>query len=271
MASRILKLRRPDVCHLCGTSLEAGEEGWWDAGAKTVTCLGCHEPAAQTPEANETLQLDRGRAGASAAREYERRRTNRQTGVREAHPRVGGLLLWLRDAPQHEAAFRTGGLGEAAVGESLERRTFEGPAIILHDRRMPRGRGNIDHVAIAPTGVFVIDAKAHSGNVRIENPLFGSAKLRIAGRDRTKLIDGLDRQVAAVRDALDRARPPDVPIQGVLCFTTADLPVLRTLKIRGHLLLYRKALATRLNAEGQLRPIEIEAIARGLAKELPAA
>ena len=152
--------------------------------------------------------------------------------MRNAHPHVGRLLLWLTDAPQHEVAFKTGEFGEIAVAESLERRTAEGPAVILHDRRMPPGRGNIDHVAIAPTGVFVIDAKAHSGNVRIDSPLFGSAKLRIAGRDSTKLIDGLDRQVAAVRDALARAGHPDVTVQRVLCFTAPDLTLLRTLKMR---------------------------------------
>jgi hypothetical protein len=44
-----------------------------------------------------------------------------------------------------------------------------------------------------------------------------------------------------------------VPVQGVLCFTAAaDLPVLGKLTIRGHLLLYRKALSKRLNAEGPL-------------------
>ncbi len=136
---------------------------------------------------------------------------------------------------------------------------------------MPRGRGNIDHVAIAPTGVFVIDAKAHSGKVQIDRPLFGSAKLRIAGRDRMDLIDGLDRQVTAVRDALDRAGHADVPIQGVLCFTNADLPLMRTLRMRGHVLLYRKALAARLNADGELDSDEIEAIAHRLAHELPPA
>jgi len=41
--------------------------------------------------------------------------------------------------------------------------------------------------------------------------------------------------------------------------------------MRGHLLLYRKALAKKLNADGALEPAEIEAIARDLTRELPAA
>lgn len=271
MASRILKLRRPDACVSCGTGVEAGTKAWWDADTRTVTCLACHRLTAQPPNTKEPELLERGHAGASARREYERRRTNREASVRGAHRHIGGLLLWLQDAPQHETSFRAGGPGELAVGESLDRRTAEGPAIILHDRRMPRGRGNIDHVAIAPAGVFVIDAKAHSGKVQIDRPLFGSTKLRIAGRDRAELIDGLDRQVAAVRDALGRVGHVDVPIRGVLCFTNADLPLLRTLRIRGHVLLYRKALAARLNADGKLNADEIEAIAHELARELPRA
>jgi hypothetical protein len=136
---------------------------------------------------------------------------------------------------------------------------------------MPLGRGNIDHIAVAPTGVYVIDAKAHSGTIRLEKPLFGAARLQIAGRDHTKLMDGLDRQVAAARDALDRAGQADVPVRGVLCFTNADLPVVRTLTMRGHLVLYRKALAKRLNADGALQPPDIDLIARTIARELPPA
>ena len=68
-----------------------------------------------------------------------------------------------------------------------------------------------------------------------------------------------------------RLRPtatPDVPVQGVLCFTTADLPLFGTLKMRGHLLLHRKALAKRLNASGPLGPPAIEALADSLAAVL---
>lgn len=270
MPSRTLKLRRAGVCAVCGRDLQAGETAWWDSTAKRVTCSDCHELAVAGADADGATP-DRGTAGGSAGREHERRRTRRETRVRNAHPHIGGLLLWLTDEPQHQRAFKAGQLGEVAVGESLEKRTAEGPAVIFHDRRMPLVRGNIDHIAVAPTGVYVIDAKAHSGTVRIDRPLFGAARLRIAGRDQTKLIDGLDRQVATVRDALDRDGHADVPVQGVLCFTNADLPVVRTLTMRGHLVLYRKALAKRINADGALKQAEIDLIVRTLATKLPAA
>ena len=106
MASRILKLRRPDVCVVCGTSIEASSEAWWDAVTKTATCLACHRVVTQTPNSTEPELLDRRDAGASARREYERRKTSREASVRGAHRHIGGLLLWLKDAPQHEIAFK---------------------------------------------------------------------------------------------------------------------------------------------------------------------
>jgi nuclease-like protein len=118
---------------------------------------------------------------------------------------------------------------------------------------MPHGRGDIDHIAIAPSGIYVIDTKDWAGSVRVRRPLFGAPKLLIAGRDRTHLIDGLEGQIAAVRAALATNADMDLPIQGVLCFTRADLPLLGTTRLRGHLLIYRKALAKRLNADGHAR------------------
>jgi hypothetical protein len=275
MPSRILKLRRPDQCAHCATDLAAGSQAYWDSDARAVTCLSCLVPPAPpspAPTPAPQQPINRGTAGASALREHERRKHNREQRTRQAHPHIGGLLLALRDEPQHELAFLRGGRGEAAVAGSLEARTAGGPTVLLHDRRMPRGRGNVDHLAISPNGIFVIDAKDWKGKVSVSTPLFGKSKLLIAGRDRTKLLDGLDRQVAAVENALgDAAR--SWPIQGVLCFTKADLPMLGlgTTKMRSHLLLYRKAMAKRLNASGPFTLAQIDATARALAAALPPA
>jgi hypothetical protein len=172
---RQLRLRRPDPCLVCHRPLEAGARAWWDAASGRVVCPDCHGAVGS---------LDPGRAGASAAREYERRKLRRETATREAHPIIGAALPALGRAPQHETAFRRGAEGETAVADSLARRVAR-PAIVLHDRRMPRGAGNIDHLAIAPTGVFVIDAKQRAGKVRVAWPLLEAGLLILGAIART--------------------------------------------------------------------------------------
>jgi hypothetical protein len=47
-----------------------------------------------------------------------------------------------------------------------------------------------------------ISIKRYRGKIEVRQPLFGAAKLKIAGRDQTKLVDGLARQVAVVEATL---------------------------------------------------------------------
>jgi hypothetical protein len=157
---------------------------------------------------------------------------------------------------QEERNWLTGAEGEQALASSLARRCPGVP--MLHDRRAPMSRANIDHIAVAPSGVYVIDCKRYKGKIEVAKPLFGKPRLKIAGRDRTKLIDGLDKQVAHVRAALADVAE-DVPVHGCLCFVAPEgfladsgLPVVRTLKINGYPLYYPKRLARRLNQRGPL-------------------
>ena len=232
-------------------------------------CTACSDTAGTSPApAQAPLQV--GDPGASLMREYDRRRRSREQRVRQTHPRVGGLLLALQDAPQHESAFHQGAIAERAVADSLAIRTDSDRIITLHNRRMPAGRGDVDHLAIAPTGVWVIDTKDWKGKVEVSSPWFGTPRLLIRGRDSTKIIDGLERQIAAVRAALDGGYQ-EITVRGAVCFTKADLPFLMTQTLRGHLLLYRRALAKRLNADGPLSAASIEQLARHLATQLPPA
>jgi hypothetical protein len=162
MSSRVVKLRRPDHCAGCAARLAVGTSAHWDTAARTVTCTHCFAAPGGTAEA---AAINRGTAGASAAREHERRKHNRAQRTRDAHPHLGDLLLTIRNEPQHEVAFQRGAEGEVAVAESLEHRTAASATVLLHDRRMPRGQ--IDHIGIAPTGVYVIDAKDWKGKVRV--------------------------------------------------------------------------------------------------------
>jgi Nuclease-related domain len=213
--------------------------------------------------------LDLGTAGASARREGERRRAARERRVRERHPRVGGLLLALGGEPVHEQVWERGARGEERLAASLAKRCQNG-VLVLHDRRMPGGRANIDHLAVAPSGVWVIDAKRYRGRVAVSAPLFGRAKLMIAGRAKSALADGLAKQVDAVRACVNEHRN-DVPVHGAMCFIDGDLPILRTLTFQGWPLLHLKALAKRLNATGLLDATSIRDLASSLAQHLPPA
>jgi hypothetical protein len=219
--------------------------------------------------------LDLGSAGAGARREYERRRAKREDEVRERHPRVGNLMLKLQDSPNHEKAWLTGAEGEEALAASLARRCPE--VIVLHDRRMPGSRANVDHLAVAPSGVYVIDAKRYKGKIEVRRPLFGQEKLIIRGRDQTKLAEGLERQETAVRHAL-MGVGQDVPVHACLCFINPEgqaggsgIPLMRTLRIKGYPLYYPRRLAKRLNQTGELAPDRIRQIAESLATAFPAA
>jgi hypothetical protein len=223
----------------------------------------------------EEHEIDLGTPGGSARREYERRRQKREAATRERHPHVGGLLLNLQSAPTSETAWDTGAAGEEALAAHLASRCPD--AIVLHDRRMPRSRANIDHLAVAPSGVFVIDAKRYSGNIKVRKPFFGTPRLFIAGRDKTKLVDGLARQREAVLAVLEET-VPEMPVHACFCFLNpprqaggSGLPLLRTLEINGSPLFYPSKLSKRLSAPGALIPLSRQKVAEMLAAAFPPA
>ncbi|HXF31794.1 MAG TPA: nuclease-related domain-containing protein [Solirubrobacterales bacterium] len=219
--------------------------------------------------------LDLGAPGAGARREHERRKSRREAKTREDHPHLGGLFLRLQDEPQRERALRDGAIGEEAVASHLAK---TGPGVVvLHDRRMPKSRANIDHIAIAPSGVFVIDAKRYKGKIEVRKPLFGGAKLVIRGRDKTKLVDGLKRQVEAVRAGLAVVEQ-DVPVGGCFRFINPDgqaggsgIPLFRTLSIGGLPLFYPRKLSKHLHRPGPLNEERIEVLTEVLIELFPSA
>jgi hypothetical protein len=219
--------------------------------------------------------LDLGTPGASAWEEYARRKSRREARTRADHPWTGGLLLWFAAEPRSERAWKDGALGEEAVATHLAKICPE--VIVLHDRRMSRSRANVDHIAIAPSGVCVIDAKRYRGKIEVRKPLFGEAKLFIAGREKTKLVEGLRRQVEAVRDGLSLIEQ-DVPVGGCFCFANPDrqaagsgVPLFRTLSIDGFPLFYPRKLSKHLKRPGPLDGERREILAEALLELFPSA
>lgn len=171
-------------------------------------------------------------------------------------------------ATRYERSWARGAGGEELVEQALTKRCPD--VAVLHDRRIPGSRANIDHIAVAATGVWVIDTKRYKGKVHISKPLFGKPTLKIAGRDKTKLVDGLAKQVDVVAAAIADL-DPHVPIRGCFCFIDSDLPLLGTPTINGLTIFGRKGLAKQLNATGALPPDRAADLAAALAQRFPSA
>jgi hypothetical protein len=286
---KVMRLRYAGTCAGCGAELESGTRAAYYKATRTVRCLACIQPDVTVPsgEAGAAPPMDSapapildatetGAAGASARREYERRSAKREARVREAHPRLGGLILAVTDEPHSTTAWASGARGEELLGARLADLTLKGVRL-LHDRRIPGTRANIDHIAVGPTGVHVIDAKRYEGrrpSLRVEGGLLRPRveKLLVGSRDCTRLVEGVHKQVGLVRSALDAATLTDVPVHGALCFIEADWPLIGgSFVIADVAVVWPKKLAERLVAPGALSEAEVETIHRALARAFPTA
>lgn len=133
-----------------------------------VTCVSCgsghgtsaleapQQPSAPAPEVADppASPIDSGTAGASARREFDRRHQKHEADIEAkwGTGRLGRIAKRLSDDPQSTKAWGRGAIGEERVAEVLHAR-LDDKAVVLHDRRVPKTRGNIDHLAIAPSGV----------------------------------------------------------------------------------------------------------------------
>lgn len=268
---RSIRLRYAGKCRACGRDLQAGMSAVHDRATKTVTCLNCLPDQSMAEES----PIDPGRAGASAQREYERRKDKRETRIRAAHPVVGGFLLALSDDPQSTRAWATGALGEERLGRRLD--TLVRPGLnVLHDRRIPRTKANIDHLVVGPSGVFVIDAKRYKGrpSYRVEGGILRPRveKLMVGSRDCSKLVDGVHKQVGLVRAALESNAFGHLPVTGMLCFVEADWPLIGgDFTIGGLHVLWPKKAAERVAAPGVIDVEMADRVHRALAAAFPMA
>jgi hypothetical protein len=124
--------------------------------------------------------------------------------------------------------------------------------------------------------VFVIDAKRYKGRptLRAEGGVIRPRvhKLMVGSRDCTRLLEGMRRQLAVVRGALERAGTPEVPIHGALCFVDADWPLIGgAFTVDDVAVLWPRKLHERLAGPGNLEVTTVETVHRSLADALPVA
>ena len=215
---RRLRLRFAGTCILCGAHLQEGSFALHHKATMTVRCIEC-------PKAPGPRTIDGGAAGASAYREYERRK-----GAREERAKLflgktlGSIAVALSAEDPATVAWKRGAIGESKLAATL---TEIPQARALHDRRVRGTRGNIDHIVVGPAGVFVVDAKLYRGVIRVRErgtPLKTDQRLYVGRRDCSRLAENMAWQVSAIQAVLASVgvEYASVPVQPVLCFVDGE-------------------------------------------------
>jgi hypothetical protein len=204
-------------------------------------------------------------------REHDRRRAKDEARLAEKYgERIGGWIATTRDERQSTRAFASGAYGEEKLAAALAKV----PGIeVLHDRRIPGSKGNIDHIVVAPAGLFVVDTKRYQGRVELKRKgsiFHPEYRLYATGFDRTTDRDGVKALAAIVdRAVLDnRVEPQPIAIP-VLCFIDAERLNLGTRAHNGVLLETEHSIRELLLSDVEMAPGEIDRVARALGRLFP--
>jgi Nuclease-related domain len=275
VTAKIISLKFADECATCGTHLLPSTKALWDGKSHEATCLPCVLDSQDRQTIDEALMEAIGEPrkpdGASARRENERRNADGEAELDGRNERHSEVVKFLVDDPLSTRAWGKGSEGEHHLAEGLTRRIGD-RAVLLHERRIPRSKSIIDHVAIAPSGVWVIDAKTHNGLLqRRDKGNLGSFDYRIYinGRDQSRLVNGPLRQAEAVRSVLG---DDGTPIHVALCFVNIEWDFfLKPFQIKDVWVTYSRKLCDAIAEPGPLHVDEVLTVANRLAKGLPPA
>lgn len=245
------------------------------APAETPEPKPAEQPESRTRDELVPEPIDTGVAGASARREHERREAKRNAKIEQTWGTglAGKFAKAVSTEPQSTKAWAQGARGEERLAKILTKRLGE-RAVLLHDRRVPRTRGNIDHLAVASSGVWVIDAKQYKGKVEkrdVGKFFTADVRLHVGGRDRSKLVEGMGWQYDAVRVAMEDFGDSDIPIHLGLTFVDAEWSLFRRpMKFGDVLVAWPSKLAELIAAPGPVPPELVPDLARVIAERLPA-
>jgi hypothetical protein len=148
-------------------------------------------------------------------------------------------------------------------------------AHVLTDRKVPGdSEANIDHVVVASTGVWIIDSKKWTGEIRYRSPGFPSTDprkcLTVDGMDRTSEIAKIYRLVIPVAQVIGDTK---VLVHPVLAFVEATWGVKEGLHFKrgkgpyeheGVLISGGHSFIGLINATGPLTPDAVESLWRRL-------
>lgn len=131
----------------------------------------------------------------------------------------------------HEAVrtWRKGALGERRTARMLRPLTRRGYTV-LHDRALPYGRANVDHLVIGPTGVFVVDTKNWNKKRRVTRR---GRYVRVGRTSGDTAVGSVIYEAGRVGEVLAAAVGRPVEVVPVVAIHGATVPVLRIMRVSG--------------------------------------
>ena len=262
---RRVRLRYGGTCILCGARLEQGSFALHHKATMTVRCIECPKTPGARP-------IDGGAAGASAYREYERRKAAREERAKLLLGKtLGGIAVAMSAEDPATVAWKRGAIGESKLAATL---ADVPQARALHDRRVRGTRGNIDHIVVGPAGVFVIDAKLYRGVIRVRDRGTLSKtdeRLYVGNRDCSRLAENMAWQVSAIKAVLASVGVAysDVPVQPVLCFVDGEWAFFTPSSYKGVRLEGLRSIKKLLSSGQALNPPAVDDIAAVLSSAFP--
>jgi hypothetical protein len=210
--------------------------------------------------------------------------TNQTQKVMRANPAGGTSALAIGESKRSSSqSKRSSNWVKGAAGEYLIAKDLHSAlgrsGVVLNDRAVPNSHTNIDHIAIASSGVWTIDTKVRKGQIRVKaagSRLSGAQKLMVGDRDESACTEKIYSQVIPVANLLG---DPRIPIHPALAFIEADWGSSIALRaIRNHpyemlevIIAWPKAIIARIVEDGPLSKDAIMSIATTLDTALPAA
>lgn len=168
---------------------------------------------------------------------------------------AGGFLASWQHRHGTAATWRKGARGEVKTARILRRLNRRG-YLVLHDRALPSGNANLDHLVVGPTGVWVIDTKNWNKNRLIK----GQGRRLKVGRVSGRTVTG---SAAYERDRVARAltahlRYP-VTVHAVLAIHGSCVTPWRTPRVDGIPLVQARKVPAhiRTSRRADLSPAEI--------------
>jgi hypothetical protein len=240
MPSKLVTVDRPNLCSSCQHDVEVGTLAWLDTTTNRFECARC--------------------------------RSQGPVVERRSSSRLNRIARFFTDTESSDGAERVG--REPMLALHL-RSELVGRAVVFDNRKVPGTKCHIDHLVIAPSGVWVVDANEFDG--RVERRDVGGwfkvdERLYVAGKDRTHLVDGIDRQVIAVENVLANEGLDGVPVHAALCFVNSEWGwFAKPFSLNGVWVAWAEKLTELILDWNALPNTEVDRLARVVGARLPSA